>query len=24
VTVDRHDLERLAEVSGRHVELIHP
>ena len=24
VTVDREDLERLAEASGRHVELIHP
>ena len=24
VTVDREDLERLAETSGRHVELIHP
>jgi hypothetical protein len=24
VTVDRDDLERLAEVFGRHVELIHP
>lgn len=24
VTVDQEDLERLAEASGRHVELIHP
>lgn len=24
VTVDREDLERLAEASGHHVELIHP
>lgn len=24
VTVDREDLERLTEASGRHVELIHP